>query len=180
MNIDTLAYAYIKGVGDAVEPFQYCTADDPKMTKYLVILGAANDVHITNVTFTFNSVPGNIGYGGKVDYRSATYNASTGAYTGSVAGGNEVDFSALSIYIDVKRTGQKIDINVTFTPGTNGNPGVYTVTIDSTKTLLTEDLEINFFKYDNNLSTLVVVVNGVSTTYYTGTVSVVVPANNTP
>ena len=73
-----------------------------------------------------------------------------------------------------------IDINVTFTPGTNGNPGVYTVTIDSTKTLLTEDLEINFFKYDNNLSTLVVVVNGVSTTYYTGTVSVVVPANNTP
>ena len=180
MNISTLAYAYIKGVGDAVEPFEYCTADDPKMTKYLVILGAANDVHITNVTFTFNSVPGNIGYGGKVDYRSATYNASTGAYTGSVAGGNEVDFSALSIYIDVKRTGQKIDINVTFTPGTNGNPGVYTVTIDSTKTLLTEDLEINFFKYDNNLSTLVVVVNGVSTTYYTGTVSVIVPANNTP
>ena len=178
MNIDTLAYAYIKGVGDAVEPYTYCTADDPKMTKYLVILGAASDVHITNVTFTFNSVPGNIGYGGKVDYRSASYNATTGAYNGSVAGGNEVDFSALSIYIDVTNTGQKINVNVTFTPGTNGNPGVYTVTVDSTGTVLTQDLVINFFKYDNNLSELVVVVNNVSTTYYTGTVSVTIPANS--
>ena len=180
MNIGSLAYAYIKGVGDAVEPYEFCTADDPKMTKYLVVLGAASDVHITNVTFTFNSVPGNIGYGGRVDYRSATYDSSTGAYTGSVAGGNQVEYSALSIYYDIKLTGQMLDIKVAFTAGTNGNPGVYTVTIDTTKALLTADLDVNLFKYDNNLSELVVVVDGVATTYYTGSVTVTIPANSTP
>ena len=167
INISTLKYSYIKGVGDAVEPFKFCSSTDEDMTKYLVIMGAASTVNIIDIKFTFNAVPGNIGYSGAVDYRSASYDENTYEFTGASTGA-VVAQSTLSIYYDVKDQNQKVGLNVTFAGST------YTVSIITDKTLLTEDLVINFFKYDNNATTLVFVVNGVSTTYYTGTVSVTV------
>ena len=166
-NISSLAYCTIKGEGTNFEPYEVCQNDDTNATKYLVVLAAPTSAHITNVTFTFNAVPGNIACNGKVDYRSASYDAN-GKFNGTVVGGQQVDYTALCIYYDVTNTGQQVGVNVTFVNNT------YTITVDTTKTHLTQNLVINIFKYDNNLTSLNVVVDGVSTTYNTGTVTILV------
>ena len=87
-----------------------------------------------------------------------------------------VEFSGLSIYYDIGMnglTGQKFGLMVNYTTG------VYTVTVDTANTVLTEDLVVNIFKYDNNASTLVFVCNGLSETYYTGTISITIHPNLT-
>ena len=167
----------MKGEGTNDSPFTVCTSGDPDMSKYVILLGCATDINIKDIMYTFNAVPGNIGYSDTVDYRSATYDyneathTGTGTFTGSVAGGQQVNNSALSIYYDVTHTGQKVSISVTYSNGT------YTVTIDSSGTVLTEDLVINIFKYDNNASTLIVVINDVpSDPIYTGTTSITIEA----
>ena len=87
-----------------------------------------------------------------------------------------VEFSGLSIYYDIGiggLTGQKFGLMVNYTAG------VYTITVDIDHTVLTQDMVVNIFKYDNNASTLVFVCNGLSTTYYTGTISITVHPNLT-
>ena len=175
INIENLRYCCMEGEGSITLPYKVCTPESDKLTKYMVVLAAPSDVEIVNVTFTFNAVPGNIGYAGTVDYRTATYNAS-GEYQGTVQNGQMVEFSGLSIYYDVGiggLTGQKFGLMVNYTAG------VYTITVDIDHTVLTQDMVVNIFKYDNNASTLVFVCNGLSTTYYTGTISITVHPNLT-
>ncbi len=173
INIETLRYCCIEGEGSITLPYKVCTPESDKLSKYLVVLAAPSDVEIVNVTFTFNAVPGNIGYAGTVDYRTATYNA-VGEYLGTIQNGQMVEFSGLSIFYDIGKnalTGQKFGLIVTYTTG------VYTVTVDTDNTVLTEDLIVNIFKYDNNASTLVFECNGLSTTYYQGTISITIHPN---
>ena len=185
-NIDALTYYHIKGEGyysadykpgndNYGKEFKVCSSEDENLTKYLVVLAAPSGCEITNVTFTFNAVPGNIGYPGPVDYRSATYDAN-GFFTGTVENGQMVEETALCIYYDVKELLQQLTINVTFDHSTN----TYYVTIDTSNSVLTQDISVNIFKYDNTATNLVVVLDGVSTQYDEGTVSILVPANTTP
>ena len=186
LNIDLLTYYYIKGEGyysaDYKEgsdyygkEFKVCASNSEDLTKYLVVFGAPAGCEITNVTFTFNAIPGNVGYPGPVDYRSATYDAN-GFYTGTVEGGQRVEETALCIYYDILQHNQQLSIYVQFDHSTS----TYIITIDTANCVLTEDLTVNIFKYDNTATSLVVIVNGVSTQYDEGTVSIVVPANSSP
>ena len=173
INIETLRYCCMEGDGSITLPYKMCTPESDKLTKYLVVLAAPSDVEIVNVTFTFNAVPGNIGYAGAVDYRTATYDGS-GAFQGTIQNGQIVEFSSLSIFYDIGKnnvTNQRFGLIVTYTAG------VYTISVDTANTSLTEDLVINIFKYDNNASTLVFECNGLSTTYYQGTVSITLHPN---
>ena len=185
-NINDLVYYHIKGEGfysadykedhdNYGKEFKVCASDSEDLTKYLVVLAAPSGCEITNVTFTFNAIPGNVGYPGPVDYRSATYDAN-GFFTGTIEGGQMVEETALCVYYDIKDLEQQLYINVQFDHSTM----TYYVTIDTTNSVLTKDLAVNIFKYDNTATNLVVIVDGVSTQYDEGTVSIVIPANASP
>ena len=187
LNISTLTFYHIQGEGfyssDYKEghdyygkEFKVCASDSENLTKYLVVLAAPSGCEITNVTFTFNAIPGNIGYPGPVDYRTATYNAS-GKFTGTVENGHMVEETALCIYYDIKDLGQQLYIDVQFDHSTM----TYYVTIDTTHSVLTHDLIVNIFKYDNDATELVVLVDGVPVDYDgMGSLSVTVTANASP
>ena len=179
-NIDNVAFCCLKGDGTEYSPYEICSSDDSNLTKYVIVLGCDTTVQTTNISFTFNNDNGNVGFSGAVDFRTATYDEN-GVFTGSPAGGQMVAESNLSIFYDVTNTGQKVSLTVNYefdaNEGENGEY-VYTVTIDSTETVLTKDLVINIYKYDNNASILKVVVNGQSTTYYGGTTSIVLTGSS--
>ncbi len=178
INIENLCWIHLKGEGTTQSPFKVCSSTDPEMTKYVVLMGCSSDVEIKDITFTFNAVPGNIGYSGTVDYRSATYDPTTGEFIGS---SQQVTFSAISIFYDVTTTGQKISVTVIYEYDSTLDKYVYKVIIDTSGTVLTQAVSINIFKYDNNASTLIVVVNNEeSDPIYAGTTSVTIPANATP
>ena len=187
LNISTLTYYHIKGEGFYSseykegqdyygKEFKVCASDSEDLTKYLVVLAAPSGCEIVNVTFTFNAIPGNIGYPGPVDYRTATYNAN-GKFTGTVGGGQMVEETALCIYYDLKDLDQILYIDVQFDHSTN----TYYVTIDTVNSVLTHDLIVNIFKYDNDATELVVLVDGVPVEYDgMGSLSVTVTANASP
>ena len=187
-NISTLTYYHIKGEGYYSaeykegndfygKEFKVCASDSEDLTKYLVVLAAPSGCEITNVTFTFNAIPGNIGYPGPVDYRSADYDAN-GFFTGTYLDiPSTVEETALCIYYDMKELGQQLDISVQFDHAT----GTYIVSIDTTNSVLTVDLIVNIFKYDNDATQLSVLVDGVPVEYDgMGSLSVTIPANASP
>ena len=166
-NIQRFTYAYIKGDGTGAAEYKFCEEDDEDMSEYLIILGAPSGVQITNVTFTFNAVPGNIGYPGAVDYRTASYDAN-GVFNGSVQGGQMVEETVICIYYDMNKLNQQMSIRVVFSNNT------YYIYIDTTNMTFTQPLTVNIFKYDNDATALIVNVNGIETEYFEGTVSIVV------
>ena len=176
-NIDDLAFCCLKGDGSTESPYTICAANDSNITKYVIVLGCDTTIQTTNISFTFNSDNGNVGFSGSVDFRTATYDAN-GNFTGSIENGVMVAESNLSIFYDVTNTGQQVSVSVTYEYDETLEGYVYTVTINSTETVLSEDLIISIYKFDNNASTLRVVLNGVTTTYYTGNTTIVVPANS--
>ena len=187
-NISTLTYYHIKGEGYYSaeykegndfygKEFKVCASDSEDLTKYLVVLAAPAGCEITNVTFTFNAIPGNIGYPGPVDYRSADYDAN-GFFTGTYLDiPSTVEETALCIYYDMTEIGQSLDISVQFDHST----GTYIVSIDTTHSVLTVDLMVNIFKYDNDATQLSVLIDGVPVAYDgMGSLSVIIPANASP
>lgn len=173
-NIDDLAFCCLKGDGTDESPYTICAANDSNITKYVIVLGCDTTIQTTNISFTFNSENGNVGFSGSVDFRTATYDTN-GIFTGSIENGVMVAESNLSIFYDVTKTGQLVSVSVTYEYDAQLEGYVYTVTINSSETNLTEDLIISIYKFDNNASTLRVVLNGVTTTYYTGNTTIVVP-----
>lgn len=156
INIPNLSICCLKGAGTTQSPYIVCTPNDTEMTKYVILIGCASDIHINEVVYTFNAVPGNIGYSGTVDYRTATYDEHN-FFTGE---DQQVTFSAISVYYDVTSLDQKISVYVTYAYDSTLGEYVYTVHIDSSGTQITSNLIINIFKYDNNASALVVVADG--------------------
>ena len=173
LNINSLTYHYIKGSGVFGDEYKVCEANDENLSKYLVVLAAPSTVEITNVTFTFNAVPGNISYSGAVDYRSATYD-NNGFFTGTIEGGQMVSETVLCIFYDVTAIGQNLGISVVY----NNASTTYTITIDTSNTVLTEELTISIFKYDNTATTLIVVVDGISTQYDEGAITITLSPNS--
>ena len=174
-NISRIKYCDLEGDGLDSQPYRIWTdASENEQTKYAILLAFPNDINITSIKFNFNAVPGNIGDAGKVDYRSATYNESTGEFLDG-----HVEYSALSIYYDITEVSQKLRIDVRYTPENGNDPAEYYVTIstNSSETYLTEDVDITFFKYDNNQSILKVNIDGVVTTHYAGTLRLTIAAN---
>ena len=187
-NIAGLTYHYIEGEGfyspdykDGQnyfgKEFKICESNSENLTKYLVVLAAPSGCEITNITFTFNATPGNIGYPGPVDYRTADYD-SNGFFTGTYLGfSSTTEESSIGIYYDMIEIGQQLSISVQFDHST----GTYIISIDTTNSVLTVDLIINVFKYDNNATQLSVLVDGVPVEYDgAGSLSVTIPANASP
>lgn len=191
-NIDTLTYHYIKGEGfysaDYKDEenyqgreFKICEKTDEDfndvLTKYLVVLAAPEGCEIVNVTFTFNAIPGNIGYPGPVDYRTASYDNNNFFVDTYLGVPSRVEETALCIYFDMRELGQQLDISVQFDHAT----ATYIISIDTTHSVLTVDLIVNIFKYDNDATQLSVLVDGVPVDYDgMGSLSVTIPANAAP
>lgn len=171
-NILSLAYCCLRGDGTDLDPYEICASNDTNLTKYVIVLGCDTNVQTTNISFTFNNEEGNVGYTGTIDYRSAVYDTN-GNFIGTTENGARVNESYLNIFYDVTNTGQLVSMNVYYNYN-NGDP-IYTITFDSDEIELTEDLVIFIYKYDNNASILNVIVNGVTTTYYSGAIGIVIP-----
>lgn len=131
------------------------TFDDSQIDSYIIVITNSNssaDMNVTEVDFTFKTIPGNTGDFGTVGYRTATYVG--GANSNSVS--TQVTGTILNLYYEVDPlTGQQVYCKVVYDTYTQ----TYNVTFYSTVAC-----ELNVFNYDT--STYDLYVNG--TQYYEG------------
>jgi len=130
------------------------TFDDSQINSYIIVItnNSSTDMDVTEVDFTFKTIPGNTGDFGTVGYRSATY--VNGANSNSVS--TQVIGTILNLYYEVDPlTNQQVYCKVFYDTFTQ----TYNVTFYSTVAC-----ELNVFNYDT--STYNLYVNG--TQYYEG------------
>lgn len=151
-NISTLAYCGLNSSTGKITSITGGTTD-----KYVIILGAPSGVQISDIQFTFLSIPGNIGNFTSVDFRSATY-------TNGVFSGSQPSSPGIAIYYDITDPTLTIDVRTKYTGST------YTIYVVANKATT-----INVFLYDENAT---LVVNGV--TYLATSNECSIAANFTP
>ena len=112
-------------------------ADDNNIDTFVVVIAnTVGVINVTNVEFSFASLPGNTGNFGEVGYRSATYNADN-AFTGQTPD-NTLDETIVNFYYEIE-IGTISYISVNYEASNKR----YTVTI-----YVTNNLRIYIFNYD--------------------------------
>ncbi|MDY5669745.1 MAG: hypothetical protein SPF87_04860 [Bacilli bacterium] len=111
--------------------------DDNKIDTFVIVIAnTVGVINVTNVEFSFASLPGNTGNFGEVGYRSATYNADN-AFTGQTPD-NTLDETIVNFYYEIE-IGTISYISVNYEASNKR----YTVTI-----YVTNNLRIYIFNYD--------------------------------
>ena len=111
--------------------------DDNKIDTFVIVIAnTVGVINVTNVEFSFASLPGNTGNFGEVGYRSATYNANN-AFTGQTPD-NTLDETIVNFYYEIE-IGTISYISVNYEASNKR----YTVTI-----YVTNNLRIYIFNYD--------------------------------
>ncbi|MDY4818715.1 MAG: hypothetical protein SO206_00440 [Bacilli bacterium] len=112
-------------------------ADDNNIDTFVIVIAnTVGVINVTNVEFSFASLPGNTGNFGEVGYRSATYNADN-AFTGQTPD-NTLDETIVNFYYEIE-IGTISYISVNYVASNKR----YTVTI-----YVTNNLRIYIFNYD--------------------------------